>query len=226
MWEDEDLENLDDYQVPLIEVDLEENDPGDHRGRGMLKPILIGVVGVIAVLAVILILRHLLLNPKEKDTSSEGAVIEETISEDDGQAMEGEEEIAPTPEPEPTPTPTPTPPPAPTPPPIPEQYLVPGLDSSDLPAVRDYIQTQLDAIAANLLCPNIDEIHMSEDGTTFTVICNSINESLAEQEAAEDIYELGRLYAAYAGTTVDNIHIDYTNRRGDLLWVRDSNNPA
>ena len=87
---------------------------------------------------------------------------------------------------------------------------------------RAYIQSQLDAIAADIYCPHIDRITANEDCTVFTAVCNSVQESLAEQDAVNTIYELGRTYAAYAGTTVDNIHIDYKNYNGDLLWARDS----
>ena len=105
---------------------------------------------------------------------------------------------------------------------IPDKYVIPGIDGNDLTAVRSYIQTKLDAIAADLNCPNIDEITANEDCTVFTALLNSIDESVAEQEAVNTIYELGRTYAAYAGKTVDNIRIEYKNHVGDMLWVRDS----
>ena len=62
-----------------------------------------------------------------------------------------------------------------------------------------------------------------DDGTVFTVVVTSLNESGKEREIVNDFYDFGRTYAAYAGKTVDNIHIDYRNQHGDLLWTRDSN---
>ena len=78
-------------------------------------------------------------------------------------------------------------------------------------------------MAADVNYPNVDEYTVNEDCTVFTAVCTSLNESAAERDAAEKIYEFGQMYAAYAGTTVDNIHIDYRNHMGDLLWTRDSN---
>ena len=121
------------------------------------------------------------------------------------------------------PTPVLTPTPAPTPKPIPEQYVIPGIDPGDLDAVRAYIQDQLNAMASDVNYPNVDEYTVNEDCTVFTAVCTSLNESAAERGATEKIYEFGRMYAAYAGTTVDNIHIDYRSHMGDLLWTRDSN---
>ena len=103
-----------------------------------------------------------------------------------------------------------------------EKFDLSDIDTSDLSAVRAYIQSQLDAIAADLYCPNIDEITMNEDCTVFTAVCNSIDESLAEQEAVAKIYDLGKLYATYAGTTPGKIRIEYKNHVGDMLWVRES----
>ena len=78
-------------------------------------------------------------------------------------------------------------------------------------------------MASDVNYPNVDEYTVNEDCTVFTAVCTSLNESAAERGATEKIYEFGRMYAAYAGTTVDNIHIDYRSHMGDLLWTRDSN---
>ena len=100
--------------------------------------------------------------------------------------------------------------------------MIPGIDRDDLTAVRDYIQTQLNTMAADVNFPNVEEMTVNDDCTVFTVICNSLNESMAERESAEKLYEFGKMYAAYADRPVENIHIDYRNRVGDLLWTRDS----
>ena len=106
---------------------------------------------------------------------------------------------------------------------VPEQYQIPGIEPGDLAAVHDYIQDQLNTMAADPSFPNIDSITANEDCTVFTAVCTSMNESAAERAAAEQYYDFGRMYAAHAGTSVENIHVDYVNRLGNLLWTRDSN---
>jgi hypothetical protein len=158
--------------------------------------------------------------PEENDTSPADTEPEDTA--EDG-VPEETFELTPEPTPEPTPTPTPTPPPTPTPKTIPEQYVIPDVDPNDLTAVHAYIQEQLNIMAASPTFPNYVEITANDDCTVFTVVCNSLDESVAERASAEQMFEFGRMYAAYAGTTVDNIHIDYNNGIGNLLYARDSN---
>lgn len=227
MWDDEDnFEDLEDDENLLVDIEEDDEEYAAYHRRSVLRSILIGVVGLIAVVAVFFILRHVLGTLKNRDdvsaVLSNEPVQEQTVDkEESGEA--GPEGTA-TPEPTPTPAPTPTPTPEPTPTPIPEKYLIPGVDPGDLTAVREHIQARLDEIAADWNCPNIETITANEDCTIFTATCNSINESAAEQQAVNEIYELGRTYAAYAGTTVNNIRIDYRNYHGDLLYSRESGN--
>ena len=190
--------DLDDEDLPLVEIEFDEEDEKSSKAGTVLKVLLIVLIVCALLAAGFFVVRYVLgqQSPKFETTS-----------------------IA---TPEPTPTPAPTPEPTPTPTPIPEQYVIPGIDPGDLSAVRAYIQGELDAMAADVNYPNVDEYTVNEDCTVFTAVCTSLNESAAERGAADKMYEFGRMYAAYAGTTVDNIHIDYRNHMGDLLWTRDS----
>ena len=190
--------DLDDEDLPLVEIEFDEEDEKSSKVGTVLKVLLIVLIVCALLAAGFFVVRYVLgqQSPKFETTS-----------------------IA---TPEPTPTPAPTPEPTPTPTPIPEQYVIPGIDPGDLSAVRAYIQGELDAMAADVNYPNVDEYTVNEDCTVFTAVCTSLNESAAARGAADKMYEFGRMYAAYAGTTVDNIHIDYRNHMGDLLWTRDS----
>ena len=187
--------DLDDEDLPLVEIEFDEEDEKSSKVGTVLKVLLIVLIVCALLAAGFFVVRYVLgqQSPKFETTS-----------------------IA---TPEPTPTPAPTPEPTPT-----VTLLLKSLriDPGDLSAVRAYIQGELDAMAADVNYPNVDEYTVNEDCTVFTAVCTSLNESAAERGAADKMYEFGRMYAAYAGTTVDNIHIDYRNHMGDLLWTRDS----
>ena len=200
--------DLDDEDLPLVEIEFDEEDEKSSKAGTVLKVLLIVLIVCALLAAGFFVVRYVLGQQSPKFETTSIATPEPTPT--------------PAPTPEPTPTPTPTPTPAPTPTPIPEQYVIPGIDPGDLSAVRAYIQGELDAMAADVNYPNVDEYTVNEDCTVFTAVCTSLNESAAERGAADKMYEFGRMYAAYAGTTVDNIHIDYRNHMGDLLWTRDS----
>ena len=200
--------DLDDEDLPLVEIEFDEEDEKSSKVGTVLKVLLIVLIVCALLAAGFFVVRYVLGQQSPKFETTSIATPEPTPT--------------PAPTPEPTPTPTPTPTPAPTPTPIPEQYVIPGIDPGDLSAVRAYIQGELDAMAADVNYPNVDEYTVNEDCTVFTAVCTSLNESAAERGAADKMYEFGRMYAAYAGTTVDNIHIDYRNHMGDLLWTRDS----
>ena len=200
--------DLDDEDLPLVEIEFDEEDEKSSKVGTVLKVLLIVLIVCALLAAGFFVVRYVLGQQSPKFETTSIATPEPTPT--------------PAPTPEPTPTPTPTPEPTPTPTPIPEQYVIPGIDPGDLSAVRAYIQGELDAMAADVNYPNVDEYTVNEDCTVFTAVCTSLNESAAERGAADKMYEFGRMYAAYAGTTVDNIHIDYRNHMGDLLWTRDS----
>ena len=234
MWKDENIEDLElgEEDLPLVEIEFDEENEDRDRGRGKgLKILIVGIVICLLLAAGYFITRYLLDSRSRRDELSTGNLSSQqsSVTSSDAQSNPAEndsgntEEPVPTPVPTPTPTPVPTPTPTPTAPPIPEEYLIPGIEAGDLEAVRAHIQTQLDAFAEDLNCPNIDEISMNDDGTVFTVVVTSLNESGKEREIVNDFYNFGRTYAAYAGKTVENIHIDYRNQHGDLLWTRDSN---
>ena len=233
--------DLDDEDLPLVEIEFDEED-GKSRKAGTVLKVLLIILIVGALLAAGFFVVRYVLGQQSPEIETTSTVSPEPTTEassessagtngstdaavsDAEQAQPGEAAsdgdsadtvIA-------TPVPTPAPTPAPTPKPIPEQYVIPGIDPGDLTAVRDYIQSELNAMAADVNYPNVDEYTVNEDCTVFTAICTSLNESAAERGATEKIYEFGQMYAAYAGTTVDNIHIDYRSHMGDLLWTRDS----
>ncbi len=247
-WDNEPIDDIEEEDWPLVEYeDLEIEEDGDSETHGgILKPLLIGIVVLALLVVAFFVVRNVIkthtgkneasmvvvpteMPPEdEKDNKQDnGIVVEENNGTEDDDLKD---ETIPLPAvggassalTEPVESTVPTPTPTPEVPAIPEKYLIPDVDAGDLSAVRDYIQSQLDAIAADLYCPNIDEITMNEDCTVFTVICNSIEESVAEQEAVEKIYNYGRTYAAYAGTTPGKIRIEYKNHVGDMLWVRES----
>ena len=235
MWKDENIEDLElgEEDLPLVEIEFDEENEDRDRGRGKgLKILIVGIVICLLLAAGYFITRYLLDSRSRRDELSTGNLSSQqsTVTSTEAQTNSAADDMSdtntepvPTPVPTPTPTPVPTPTPTPTAPPIPAEYLIPGIEAGDLEAVRAHIQTQLDAFAEDLNCPNIDEISMNDDGTVFTVVVTSLNESGKEREIVNDFYNFGRTYAAYAGKTVDNIHIDYRNQHGDLLWTRDSN---
>ena len=236
--------DLDDEDLPLVEIEFDDEEDGKSRKAGTVLKVLLIILIVCALLAAgFFVVRYVLGqqspkiettstvtpeptmgSPSGSSTGTDGAADTDASNADQTQpgeaASDGDttETVITTP-----PTPVLTPTPAPTPKPIPEQYAIPGIDPGDLDAVRAYIQDQLNAMASDVNYPNVDEYTVNEDCTVFTAVCTSLNESAAERGATEKIYEFGRMYAAYAGTTVDNIHIDYRSHMGDLLWTRDSN---
>ena len=240
--------DLDDEDLPLVEIEFDDEEEGKSGKVGTVLKVLLIILIVGALLAAgFFVVRYVLgqqaseieitstVTPEPTEVPSVSSM--ETNGSADADASEAEQAqpgdaatdgdpadtVIETP-PTPVLTPTPAPTPAPTPKSIPEQYVIPGIDPGDLSAVRDYIQSELNAMAADVNYPNVDEYTVNEDCTVFTAVCTSLNEGAAERGATEKIYEFGRMYAAYAGTTVDNIHIDYRNHMGDLLWTRDSNN--
>ena len=227
MWKDENIEDLElgEEDLPLVEIEFDEEGEEGNRGRGKgLKILIVGIVACLLLAAGFFATRYLLESRSRRSDVATGipTAQQSTVTAADVQTNPAADVVNDT-EAEPVPTPVPTPTPTPTAPPIPEEYVIPGVDAGDLEAVRTHIQTQLDAFAADLNCPNIDEISMNDDGTVFTVVVTSLNESGREREIVDDFYRFGRTYAAYAGKTVENIHIDYRNHHGDLLWTRDSN---
>ena len=229
--------DLDDEDLPLVEIEFDDEEDGKSGKVGTVLKVLLIILIVGALLAAgFFVVRYVLgqqaseieitstVTPEPTEVPSVSSI--ETNGSADTDASEAEQaqpgDAATDGDPADTVIETPVPTPAPAPKSIPEQYVIPGIDPNDLTAVRDYIQSELNAMAADVNYPNVDEYTVNEDCTVFTAVCTSLNESAAERGATEKIYEFGRMYAAYAGTTVDNIHIDYRNHMGDLLWTRDS----
>ena len=230
--------DLDDEDLPLVEIEFDDEEDRKSGKVGTVLKVLLIILIVGALLAAgFFVVRYVLGQQAPKIETTSIATPEPTMGASSGstagtngpadadtsnaeQTQPGE--AASDGDPADTVIETPVPTPAPAPKSIPEQYVIPGIDPNDLTAVRDYIQSELNAMAADVNYPNVDEYTVNEDCTVFTAVCTSLNESAAERGATEKIYEFGRMYAAYAGTTVDNIHIDYRNHMGDLLWTRDS----
>ena len=91
-----------------------------------------------------------------------------------------------------------------------------------LDAVHADIQRELDEMCASPYFPNFFSITANEDCTVFTVVCLSVETSMAEQGSLRQIYELGRIYTAYRGVKAGNIHIDFMNQIGNTFVMRDS----
>ena len=213
MWDDDTFDDLEDGEWPVIEI--APDDPSERKGGGFLKVLLIILVlGIVAAAGFFLVqhLRHVAEDRNNVTLEIASEPVEEVPPEPE-LVLEEVEEV---------PVATPEPTPEPTPPPIPEEYQIPGVEEGDLAAVHDYVQAQLIALAESPDCPNIRSIAVNDDCTVFTVVCNTINETAVEREAAEEFYRYGRMYAAHARTEAGNIHIDYVNFYGNLLWVRDS----
>ncbi len=226
VWNDDSFDDLDDLGLDELEgewTDLEiefdeDEDEEKPRGKGVLLKILLAVLVLcIAAAVTLLLLRYVGGNSSRTDNSAGEVAAVETVEDDMAPAEEATEEAVVEVTPEPTPTPTPEP----TPTPVPAEYQIPGVNAGDLDAVHAYIQTQLDAIAADIYCPHWDSVTANEDCTVFTVIVNGVQESAAEQEAVAKIFEYGKMYAAHAGTAAGNLRIDYVNRLGTVLWSKD-----
>ena len=231
----DDIDLFDD-DLPLVEIELDEDGEDGGGSRTGLKVVFVILLLCIALVAGFFVARHFLdgrnsttvvlpAPTAEQQSSTAGSADSGNVQSGGSTGTEnndGQAAMEATPIPTPAHTPTPTPAPTPTPTPsIPEEYKIAGVEPGDLDAVRTYIQEQLNAMAADPTFPNVDEITVNDDCTVFTAICNSLNESVAEREAVATFFHFSSIYATYAGTTVDSIHIDYRNRLGDLLWTRD-----
>ena len=93
-----------------------------------------------------------------------------------------------------------------------------------LTEVHDDIQRELDEMCASPYFMDFDSITVNDDCTVFTVICVTIETSMAEQESLSKIYDLGRMYAAYSGEEPANIHLDFMTKIGNTFVMRDSKN--
>ena len=87
--------------------------------------------------------------------------------------------------------------------------------------VHAYIQEELDTMCASPYFLHFDSMTANEDCRIFTVVVIDIWTSKAEQKSIPQLYELGRMYAAYEGVEPGNIHIDYMTKLGTTL-TRDS----
>ena len=172
--------DLDDEDLPLVEIEFDDEEDGKSRKAGTFLKVLLIILIVCALLAAgFFVVRYVLGqqspkiettstvtpeptmgSPSGSSTGTDGAADTDASKADQTQpgdaASDGDttETVITTP-----PTPVLTPTPAPTPKPIPEQYVIPGIDPGDLDAVRAYIQDQLNAMASDVNYPNVDGIH-------------------------------------------------------------------
>ena len=91
-----------------------------------------------------------------------------------------------------------------------------------LAEVQSDIQQELNEMCASPYFLDFSSIEANEDCTVFTVVCLSIETTMAEQESVSRIYEYGKKFAAYEGSEPGNIHIDYMNKIGNTFVMRDS----
>ena len=91
-----------------------------------------------------------------------------------------------------------------------------------LQEVHAYVQEELDTMCDSLYFPHFDSMTANENCRVFTVVVLDIETSKAEQKSIQQLYELGRMYAAYQGVEPGNIHIDYMTKLGNTFVTRDS----
>ena len=91
-----------------------------------------------------------------------------------------------------------------------------------LQEVHAYVQKELDTLCDSLYFPHFDSMTANENCRVFTVVVLDIETSKAEQKSIQQLYELGRMYAAYQGVDPGNIHIDYMTKLGNTFVTRDS----
>lgn len=91
-----------------------------------------------------------------------------------------------------------------------------------LQEVHAYVQKELDTMCDSLYFPHFDSMTANENCRVFTVVVLDIETSKAEQKSIQQLYELGRMYAAYQGVDPGNIHIDYMTKLGNTFVTRDS----
>ena len=88
--------------------------------------------------------------------------------------------------------------------------------------VQSDIQQELNEMCASPYFLDFSSIEANEDCTVFTVVCLSIETTMAEQESVVRLFEYGRKFAAYEGREPGNIHIDYMTKIGNTFVTRDS----
>ena len=91
-----------------------------------------------------------------------------------------------------------------------------------LAEVQSDIQQELNEMCASTYFLDFSSIEANEDCTVFTVVCLSIETTMAEQESVARLFEYGRKFAAYEGREPGNIHIDYMTKIGNTFVTRDS----
>lgn len=73
--------------------------------------------------------------------------------------------------------------------------------------------------------PNITDIKTNENFTEFTITTKSIELDLNESFSVLAFYMYGGMYNIFAGTTVDNVHVEFINAdSGEVISSADSSN--
>ena len=91
-----------------------------------------------------------------------------------------------------------------------------------LAEVRSDIQRELNEMCQSPYFLDFFSIQANEDCSAFTVVCLSIETTMAEQESIPQLYEYGRKFAAYEGREAGNIRIDFMTKLGNTFVVRNS----
>lgn len=91
-----------------------------------------------------------------------------------------------------------------------------------LAEVRSDIQQELNEMCESPYFLDFFSIKANGDCSVFTVVCLSIETTMAEQESVSRLYEYGRKFAAYEGKEPGNIRIDFMTKLGNTFVTRDS----
>lgn len=89
--------------------------------------------------------------------------------------------------------------------------------------IKESIDSSLQDMVGSEDYPNITAVDHNDDYTVFTVTTKSTDLSLSESFMVMALYMDGGLYNIYAGTPVDNVHVDFVNAdTGKIINQADS----
>ena len=94
-----------------------------------------------------------------------------------------------------------------------------------LSTVKESIDEGIDEIVTSGEYPNISQIEHNDNYTKYKVTTSSNETNLYDSMMVLMLYTFGGMYNIYAGTKVDNIHVDYINvESGEVIDSADSKN--
>ena len=84
--------------------------------------------------------------------------------------------------------------------------------------IKESVDAMLSDMATSGDYPNISKVLANDDYTNFTVTVKGEELSMMDSMSVLGIYMAGGMYAAFNGTTVDNIHVDFVNEAtGEII---------